>query len=146
MKLNILKELSDQKKLPSNLFINKGRINSREVQKDDIFFAIRGKKNDGNKFVRQSFNNKASLAVVNKIQKTLKNKRQIKVENTLKFLTEASKIFRKNINTKIISITGSCGKTTLKELLGNSLNKISKVSVSPRSYNNKYGVPLVFLI
>ena len=68
----------------------------------------------GNKFVRQSFNNKASLAVVNKIQKTLKNKRQIKVENTLKFLTEASKIFRKNINTKIISITGSCGKTTLK--------------------------------
>ena len=44
LKLNILKELSDQKKLPSNLFINKGRINSREVEKDDIFFAIRGKK------------------------------------------------------------------------------------------------------
>ena len=142
LKLNILKELSDQKKFPSNLFIKKGRINSREVQKDDIFFAIKGKKNDGNKFVKQSFKNKASLAVVNEIQKTLKNKRQIKVENTLKFLTEASKIFRKNINTKIISITGSCGKTTLKELLGNSLNKISKVSVSPRSYNNKYGVPL----
>ncbi len=142
LKLNILKELSDQKKIPSNLFIKKGRINSREVQKHDIFFAIKGKKNDGNNFIKQSFKNKASLAIVNKIQKTLKNKRQIKVENTLRFLTEASKIFRKNINTKIISITGSCGKTTLKELLGNSLNKISKVSISPRSYNNKYGVPL----
>ena len=66
-----------------------------------------------------------------------KNKRQIKVENTLKFLTEASKIFRKNINTKIISITGSCGKTTLKELLGNSLNKISKSLWKMRAYDKK---------
>ena len=33
-------------------------------------------------------------------------------------------------------------KTTLKELLGNSLRKISKVSISPKSYNNKFGVPL----
>ena len=46
------------------------------------------------------------------------------------------------MNTKIIAITGSCGKTTLKELLGNSLKGLSKVSVSPKSYNNKYGVPL----
>ena len=57
-------------------------------------------------------------------------------------MTDASKIFRKNINTKVIAITGSSGKTTLKELLGNSLRKISKVSISPKSYNNKYGVPL----
>ena len=69
-------------------------------------------------------------------------KRQIKVQNTLKFLTKIAKIFRGNINTKIIAITGSCGKTSLKELLGNSLKKISKTSISPKSYNNKYGVPL----
>ena len=46
------------------------------------------------------------------------------------------------MNTNIIAITGSCGKTSLKELLGNTLKKISKVSISPKSYNNKYGVPL----
>jgi murE/murF fusion protein len=57
-------------------------------------------------------------------------------------LTESSEIFRENINTKIIAITGSCGKTTLKELLSNSLKKISTVGISPKSYNNKYGVPL----
>ena len=68
--------------------------------------------------------------------------RQIKVKNTLKFLTNISKIFRKNINTHIIAITGSCGKTTLKELLKYSLSKTNKVSTSPKSYNNKYGVPL----
>ena len=110
------------------------KINSREVCKNDIFFAIKGKKNDGNKFVAQSFQRKASLAIVNKIQNKLNNNRQIKVKNTLKFLTEFSKIYRKNIDTKIIAITGSCGKTTLKELLGNTLSKISKVSISPKSY------------
>ena len=141
-KLNIIKEVSGHKKLLSSLFLKQARINSKEVKKDDIFFAIKGKKNDGNRFVKQSFKRKASVAIVNRIQNNLNKRRQIKVKDTLKFLTDTSKILRKNINTKIIAITGSCGKTTLKELLGNSLKKISKVSISPKSYNNKYGVPL----
>ena len=49
------------------------------------------------------------------------------------------------IRDSIIAITGSCGKTTLKELLGNVLGKISSVSISPKSYNNKFGVPLSLL-
>ena len=57
-------------------------------------------------------------------------------------MTETSTIFRENIDAKIIAITGSCGKTTLKELLGKTLKKISKTTFSPKSYNNKYGVPL----
>ena len=142
LKLNIVKEVSGNKNLPSNLSFKQAKINSGEVKKNDIFFAIKGKKNDGNQFVSQSFKKKASLAIVNRIQNDLNKKRQIKIKNTLKFLTDTSKIFRENINTKIIAITGSCGKTTLKELLGNSLKKISKVSISPKSYNNKYGVPL----
>ena len=123
LKLNIVKEVSGNKNLPSNLSFKQARINSGEVKKNDIFFAIKGKKNDGNQFVRQSFKKKASLAIVNRIQNDLNKKRQIKIKNTLKFLTDTSKIFRENINTKIIAITGSCGKTTLKELLGNSLKK-----------------------
>ena len=142
LKLNIIKEVSGHKKKLFSFKFKKAKINSREVEKDDIFFAIKGKKNDGNKFVRQSFKNKASLAIVNKIQKNLNINRQIKVKNTLKFLTDSAIIFRKNINTNIIAITGSCGKTSLKELLGNSLKKISRVSISPKSFNNKYGVPL----
>ena len=142
LKFNIVKELSKDKKIPSKLTIRHARINSKEIKKDDIFFAIKGRKNNGNRFVGQAFRKKASLAIVNKINKKSNITRQIKVNDSLKFLTESSKIFRQNINTKIIAITGSCGKTTLKELLGNSLKKIFKVSISPKSYNNKYGVPL----
>ena len=142
LKLNVVKEAAKIKKLSASISLKTARINSQEVTKNDIFFAIRGKKNDGNKYVAQSFNRKASLAVVNKIQNKLNKSRQIKVKNTLKFLTDISKTFRKSIDTNIIAITGSCGKTTLKELLGNVLSKISKVSISPKSYNNKFGVPL----
>ncbi|MDC0352792.1 UDP-N-acetylmuramoyl-L-alanyl-D-glutamate--2,6-diaminopimelate ligase [Candidatus Pelagibacter sp.] len=142
LKINVIKEVAKYEKLPSLISINSAKINSKEVRKNDIFFAIKGKKNDGNKFVAQSFKRNASLAIVNKIQNKLNNNRQIKVKNTLKFLTDVSKIYRKGIDAKIIAITGSCGKTTLKELLGNILSKISKVSISPKSYNNKYGVPL----
>ena len=142
LKFNIIKELSTNKKISLKLNLKKAQINSREIMKDDIFFAIKGKKNDGNKFIGEAFKKKASLAIVNKINKSNKILNQIKVKDTLKFLTESSKIYRKNIDTKIIAITGSCGKTTLKELLGSSLKKYFRTSVSPKSYNNKYGVPL----
>ena len=142
LKLNILKELSEEKKLSSRISLKKAQINSKEIKKGDIFFAIRGRKNNGNKFVSEAFNKKASIAIVNKINKNNDIKCQIKVKDTLKFLTQSSKVYRQNIDTKIIAITGSCGKTTLKDLLGNSLKKLSKTSTSPKSYNNKYGVPL----
>ncbi len=141
LKINLIKELSKTNKIKSSIVLKKARINSREIKNGDIFFAIKGKNKDGNKFIGQAFKKKASLAVVNNFnQNNISN--QIKVKDSLKFLTESSKIFRENIDTKIIAITGSCGKTTLKELLGSSLKRISKVSISPKSYNNKYGVPL----
>tara|TARA_Y100000816_G_scaffold260102_1_gene216130 strand:+ start:66 stop:2903 length:2838 start_codon:yes stop_codon:yes gene_type:complete len=140
LRLNIIKEKSDN--FPKNIKFNKARINSREIMKNDIFFAIKGSKKDGNNYIDQVFKKKASLAIVNKINKKINISRQIKVRNTLSFLTESSMVFRRNINTKIIGITGSCGKTTVKELLGSVLKKVSRVSISPKSYNNKYGVPL----
>ena len=66
------------------------------------------------------------------INKNSNTKYQIKVNDTLRFLTKSSKIYRQNINTNIIAITGSCGKTSLKELLGSSLGQKSKVSISPK--------------
>ena len=141
LKLNIIKEESNSK-ISNKLKIRKISINSREVKKNDIFFAIKGKKVDGNNFVSDAMRKKISFAVVNKINKNFSRMKQIKVENSLSFLTNCSNIYRENINAKIISITGSCGKTTLKEMMRHILGKISKTSFSKKSYNNKYGVPL----
>jgi MurE/MurF fusion protein len=139
IKLNILKELSNSNNISSKLNIKDASINSKEIKKNNIFFAIRGKNKDGNLFVKEAFTNGASLAIVNHQKKSRK---KIVVKNTLKFLTDASSILRENISSKIISITGSCGKTSLKELIGKSLNKICQTTYSPKSFNNKFGVPL----
>jgi len=139
LKLNILKELSKSNNISSKLRIKRASINSKEIKKNDIFFAIKGKNKDGNLFVNEAFVKGASLAIVNNQKKS---KKKIVVKDTLKFLTEASSILRENLSSKIISITGSCGKTSLKELTGKVFNKISQTTYSPKSFNNKFGVPL----
>jgi len=139
LKINILKELNNSSNISSKLEINNASINSKEIKRNNIFIAIRGKNKDGNLFVKEAFTKGASLAIVTNQKES---KKKIVVKDTLKFLTEASSILRENLPSKIISITGSCGKTSLKELIGRSLNKISKVTYSPKSFNNKFGVPL----
>jgi len=139
LKINILKELSNSNNISSKLKITNASINSKEIKKNNVFFAIKGKNKDGNLFVKEALDKGASLAIVNNKRKSNK---KIIVKNTLKFLTEASSILRENLPSKIISITGSCGKTSLKELVGRSLNKISQATYSPKSFNNKFGVPL----
>jgi murE/murF fusion protein len=138
-KLNILKEIDNSSYISSKLKIGKASINSKEINKNDIFFAIRGKNKDGNLFIKEAFKNKASLVITDKLKK---NKKCLRVKDTLKFLTKASSIVRKNISGKIIAITGSSGKTSLKELIGRSLKKNHNVTYSPKSFNNKFGVPI----
>ena len=98
-------------------------FDSRNVKKNDIFFAIKGKNKDGNHYLNEAFKKGASLAVVNRLNSSEKINKQIKVKDTLKFLSKVSTIVRRNSLSKIIAITGSCGKTSLKELLAKTLNK-----------------------
>ncbi len=139
IKINILKEISKTNNISLKTKIKNAHINSKEIKKNDIFFAIKGKNKNGNLFVQEAFKRGASLAIVNKSKKYPK---QIKVKDTLKFLTQASSLLRENASTKIIAITGSCGKTSLKELVGKTLDKICKTTYSRKSFNNKFGVPL----
>ena len=144
LKVNIIREESNYK-IAKKIKIKNISINSKTIKKNDIFFAIKGKKNDGNKFLSEVFKKKPSFTVVRKRDKNYSFSKQLKVADTLNFLTRCSTIFRENINTKIISITGSCGKTTLKEMIGITLKSISRTTFSPKSFNNKYGVPLSLL-
>ena len=110
-----------------------------------IFFSCRGIKNDGHKYLDEVFKKRASIAIVDKIKKNTGHTKQIKVKDTLKFLTDCSEIYRESLRTKIIAVTGSCGKTSLKDMLGFVLSKNYQTTYSKKSFNNKYGVPLSLL-
>ena len=139
LKVNILNELSNSTFISLKTIIKNASINSKEIKKNDIFFAIKGKRKNGNLFVKEAFASGACLAIASEGKKS---KKKIIVKDSLNFLTKASSILRENLSSKIIAITGSCGKTSLKELTGKSLNKIFQVTYSPKSFNNKFGVPL----
>ncbi len=139
-KSNIVSEIT-KKKLKKNTNINKASIDSRKVQKNNIFFGIKGKNFDGNKFVNQAFKNGASVSI-NENKKKNKFKNDIYVRNSLKTFSEIAKLVRVSSNISSIAITGSSGKTSLKEMLGQTMSKIFQTSYSKKSFNNKYGVPL----
>ena len=109
-----------------------------------IFFLQSKEKNRWKKFLHEAIKKNFSVITDKKNHKIPLNS-QVKVNNSLNFLTKCATDYRENINTNIIGITGSCGKTTLKELLGNSMKKISTIFYSPKSFNNKFGVPLSIL-
>ncbi len=145
IKLNIIKEISKTKLSFKNLRSNKVVINSKQVKKNDIFFTIKGRKKDAHKYLKEVAKNKALIAIVERINNNLSYTKQLKVKDTLKLLIKFAKSFRKSLNSKIIAITGSCGKTSLKDMLGCSLNNYYQTTYSKKSFNNKYGVPLSLL-
>ena len=117
-------------------------INSKTVKKNDLFFAIRGEKTDGHNYVKEAIKKGAIKTVVSKKIKNLSKQKIIKTKNTFSSLNDLARVSRDNTQAKIIGITGSVGKTTLKNLVGFSLKNYGKVYCSPHSYNNKFGVPL----
>ena len=143
---NIIKKITLSKKNIKNSFENinyKGvSINSKNVKKNNLFFAIKGKNIDGHKFIKESINKGAIKCVVSKKINNLPNHKVIKVKNTFTSLNDLANQTRSKTSAKIIGITGSAGKTTLKNLVTFSLKNYGKVYCSPFSYNNKFGVPL----
>ena len=117
-------------------------INTKTIKKNNLFFAIRGKNTDGHKFAKEAIEKGAIKSVISKKINQLSNNKIIKVKSTFSSLNNLAKVTRNNSCAQIIGITGSVGKTTLKNLISFALTNYGKVYHSPHSYNNKFGVPL----
>ena len=141
------KYLQNNKILKSMINLNKFEnfhglaIDSREVKKNNLFLTIKGKNNNGISFISKALKKGAKYIITNKKIKKFK-KKIIKVNNVIKFLNEFATQKREYSSAKIIAITGSAGKTSLKNLIKDLLQNFGDTLHSPKSYNNQYGVPL----
>ncbi len=142
------KQIFSQNQIILNKIINKTKsinfnglsIDSRTIKKGNLFLAIKGKNFDGNKFIGEAFKKKAGGVVSS--HNFTKNKKIVIVKNTLQFLKHFAKLKRESSFAKIISITGSAGKTSLKDLIKDLLKNFGKTYSSPKSFNNHLGVPI----
>ena len=116
-------------------------IDSRVIKKNNLFLTLKGKNNDGIKFVPEAIKKGAKYIISSKKIKKFKS-RTIRVGNETKFLKDFA-LKKRNLSTaKIIAITGSAGKTSLKNLSKELLQNFQETFCSPKSYNNHFGVPL----
>ena len=138
IKTNILRE-NYKDIIDKKIYINSASINSKKINKNSIFIGVKGKNFDGNLYANEAIKNRAILAITNK---KFKNPKILFQKNPLNFFNKISKKYRKSLNSNNIVITGSAGKTSVKELVGFCLKKLEKTFFSKNSFNNKYGVPL----
>ena len=136
--LKILNEIQSNFKAQN---FNGISIDTRMLKKDNLFLTIKGKNNNGANFVTKALKKGAKYIVSSQNIKKQKNK-TIKVKNEIKFLNKYASKKREKTRAKIIAVTGSAGKTSLKNLIKDLLNNFRKTLSSPKSYNNHFGVPL----
>ena len=117
-------------------------IDSRSINKDDLFIAIKSKR-DGNDFLLSAIDNGAKAAIITSLQAGLPaNFPYILVKDGTKALKEIAIYSRKRYDGKLIAITGSVGKTSTKDILTKMLSPFGATYCSPKSYNNNLGVSL----
>ena len=122
-------------------------IDSRTTKAGDCFFAIAGENFDGHDYVADALAKGAVCAVVGKDIPVGKStdKPILKVEDTIKALGDFAGEYRRQSNFKVVAITGSAGKTTTRQIAYQALSQRLRVYQSPRSFNNKIGLPLTLL-
>ncbi len=117
---------------------------TRNIQKDSIFFALKGANFNGNKFAEQAINSGAAYAVIDEVEYK-KDDRYFLVDDVLTSLQELARFHRDRLDIPFIGITGSNGKTTSKELLNAVLSRKYKTHATKGNLNNHIGVPLTLL-
>ncbi|MFA6778770.1 MAG: bifunctional UDP-N-acetylmuramoyl-tripeptide:D-alanyl-D-alanine ligase/alanine racemase [Paludibacteraceae bacterium] len=129
-----------------NIEISRLLTDSRALSfpEDTLFIAIKSNRNDGHKYIPLLYKNNVRNFMVSNCTKEMKEMKDanfILVDDTLVALQKLAANHRNLFNVPVIGITGSNGKTIVKEWLNQLLQTDYKITRSPRSYNSQIGVP-----
>ena len=126
---------------------NKISTDTRKIEKDNLFIALKGENFNGNDYIIHAIDNGASIIIVDEIKFKIEevNNRVtiIKVKNTKIALGDLARFYRKKIGIKIVGITGSTGKTSTKDLVAAFLSGKYRVFKTQGNFNNEIGLPLM---
>jgi len=118
-------------------------IDTRCLAEGALYIAIQGERLDGHDLVLQAEQAGASALIVNRELDSALS--QIIVKNTKQALADLSGLVRDIVNPRVCAVTGSNGKTTIKEMLASILSQQYSVLATQGNFNNEIGVPLTLL-
>ena len=142
--LTELAQAVNGKLMGEDLSINAISTDSRALRTGDVFLALQGPTFDGHKFLTQASELGCSALIVQKAQADL-SIAQIIVKDTHKALGEIGAYVKAKVAPKTVAITGSSGKTTVKEMVAAILSRLGNVLATKGNFNNDIGVPLTLL-
>ncbi|MGJ8692466.1 MAG: UDP-N-acetylmuramoyl-tripeptide--D-alanyl-D-alanine ligase [Thalassotalea sp.] len=116
---------------------------SRTLAKDDVFLALKGDTFDGHKFSQQAEKALCKALIVE--QQQVVSIAQVVVKDSLKALGQIGAYVKAQVAPKTVGITGSSGKTTVKEMTAAILSRLGNVLATKGNFNNDIGVPLTLL-
>ncbi|NDC80045.1 MAG: UDP-N-acetylmuramoyl-tripeptide--D-alanyl-D-alanine ligase [Verrucomicrobia bacterium] len=122
-------------------------IDSRSIKPGELFVAIRGPKHDGHDHVVEAAERGAIAALVQKreVGKLPSGFALLVVKDTQKALQQMARGYRRMLPVRVISVTGSSGKSSTKEMLAAVLGTMGQTHRTPGNLNNHFGVPLTLL-
>lgn len=126
-----------------NVDFSKVSIDTRSLQAGELYIALHGEQFDGHDYIEQAQRAGAVAAIVHK--NVVTSLPVIKVGDTRKALGELAAAWRQSFNGKVVAITGSNGKTTVKEMLSAIVAKQGEVLATQGNFNNDIGLPLTLL-
>lgn len=129
--------------LSENVRFSGVSIDTRTIKDGDLYVAIVGENFDGNDYVATAKDNGAAGAIVSKANDVALP--QLHVSDTRIALGSIAKAHRLNFKKPVVGLTGSNGKTTVKELLSAILSRCGKVLSTKGNFNNDIGLPLTLL-
>jgi len=121
---------------------------SRHLEGADIFLALRGERFDGHAFLPQALAAGITILVVEPevpLPSLEAGRTVLEVPNTLRWYGDLAALVRSRFSGKVVTVSGSVGKTTTKELLGRMLGGRCKVHATSGNFNNLVGLPLTIL-
>lgn len=146
LSLNFIRSVFNQKPAVVDISIRAVQIDSRQVRSGDLFIALLGKQQDGHQFIEQAIANGAVAVMVNQTVEV--SVPIIQVNNTMNALLQLATAWRQQLEIVTLGITGSCGKTTIKQMLFAIFSEAygtDNCYASPGNYNSMTGVPLSLL-
>lgn len=129
------------------LYLKSTGVNTdtRKIKKNNLFFALKGDNFNGNKYAEKAISLGACYSVIDTEDFHVQNGKTILVDDVLVTLQELANFHRNYLAIPIISLTGSNGKTTTKELISAVLKQKFNVKATSGNLNNHIGVPLTLL-
>ena len=123
-------------------------IDSRSLTRGQTYVAIRGLRFDGHRFLEDAAHHGASSLIVSHLVTPTNGSSSlptILVDDTTEALADLARFHRRLFGRSVVAVTGSCGKTTTKELLAHLLGEPDTVLKTHGTQNNHIGVPLTLL-